>query len=87
MNKNARLLGLKSTKFANPHGLPHQEARSTANDMAKLCCTCMKDELFKIIVGTRFKKMMVKNGTLTREVESENTNKLNSIFSCVFFII
>lgn len=42
MNRRARSIDLKNSKFANPHGLPHQEARSTAVDIAKLCCVCMK---------------------------------------------
>lgn len=42
MNKNAIALGMKNTNFCNPHGLPHQEAKSTASDMAKLCCVCME---------------------------------------------
>jgi len=50
MNKNAIILGLKNTKFANPHGLPNNLSKSTANDVAKLCCICMKLENFRYIV-------------------------------------
>jgi len=42
MNRRAKSLDLKNSKFANAHGLPNQEARSTAADIAKLCCVCMK---------------------------------------------
>jgi len=38
MNKYAKILELKNTKFSNCHGLPHQESKSTAYDVAKLCC-------------------------------------------------
>ena len=76
MNKYTRLTELKSTKFGNPHGLPSQEARSTASDVAKLCCICMKNQLFRTIVNCKFYKKMVKNKKITREVVWENTNKL-----------
>lgn len=47
MNKNAVSLGLKQTKFANAHGLPNNGAKSTAVDVAKLCCICIKSEHFR----------------------------------------
>lgn len=36
MNRRARALGLRSTRFATPHGLPHRHQFSTALDMARL---------------------------------------------------
>ncbi len=36
MNRRARALGLGSTRFATPHGLPHRHQFSTALDMARL---------------------------------------------------
>lgn len=76
MNRLARNLDLKNTKFANPHGLPHQDARSTAADLAKLCTLCMKNELFRRITSCKFFRATVKSGESTRVVEWENTNKL-----------
>ena len=76
MNRQARLLNLPNSKFANPHGLPHQEARSTAADMAKLCCVCMKNQLFKNITSCKKYFTMAKFENGTREVQWENTNKL-----------
>ena len=76
MNKNARSLHLKNTKFANPHGLPSHDARSTALDIAKLSGICMKQELFRVIVACKLFQITVKNGSKTREVVWENTNKL-----------
>ena len=35
----------------NPHGLSNNEAKSTAEDLSKLCCACMKIELFRNIVS------------------------------------
>jgi len=62
MNKLSKSLNLKHTKFGNPHGLPHQDGRSTSYDVAKLCCTCMKIDLFRIIIGTRAYKCVIGNG-------------------------
>jgi D-alanyl-D-alanine carboxypeptidase len=76
MNRLARALDLKNTKFANPHGLPHQDARSTASDLARLCCHCMKNELFRRITSCRLFRATVRNGSSSRVVEWENTNKL-----------
>jgi len=53
MNKYAVKLGMKNSKFANSHGLPHQNARSTAYDLTKLCCACLSIPLFREIVGTK----------------------------------
>ena len=36
MNREAQRLGLKSTRFANPHGLPDANNYSTAADLANL---------------------------------------------------
>lgn len=36
MNKTARLLNLKSTNFANPHGLMNKFNVSTSHDLCKL---------------------------------------------------
>lgn len=76
MNRLARAVDLKNTKFANPHGLPHQEARSTAADLARLCCYCMKNELFRLITSCKVFRVTVRNGNTSRVVEWENTNKL-----------
>ncbi len=52
MNRRAVLLGMKNTRFFNPHGLPgktkQQDNRSTAEDMVRLCEEYMKyPELMK----------------------------------------
>ena len=50
MNREAERMGLKSTRFANAHGLPHPENYSTARDLAKLAQHMINDhpELYKI---------------------------------------
>ncbi len=50
MNREAERMGLKSTHFANAHGLPNPENYSTARDLALLAANMVKDfpELSKI---------------------------------------
>lgn len=69
MNRLAKVLNLKNTKFGNPHGLPHADGRSTSFDIAKLCCICMKIDLFRNIVSCRAFKCCVSDGKNKRNVE------------------
>lgn len=50
MNREAERLGMKSTRYANSHGLPSPENYSTARDLALLASRMIKDhpELYKI---------------------------------------
>jgi D-alanyl-D-alanine carboxypeptidase (penicillin-binding protein 5/6) len=50
MNREAQRLGMKSTHYANSHGLPHPENYSTANDLSILAARMVNDhpELYKI---------------------------------------
>ncbi|MCI0547487.1 MAG: D-alanyl-D-alanine carboxypeptidase [Candidatus Rokubacteria bacterium] len=43
MNAKGRALGLRHTRFANPHGLPDPEQRTTAEDMARLIGRLLDD--------------------------------------------
>jgi D-alanyl-D-alanine carboxypeptidase len=43
MNNKARDLGLSSTRFANPHGLPDPNQRSTARELAELTARLLRD--------------------------------------------
>jgi D-alanyl-D-alanine carboxypeptidase len=43
MNAKGRELGLTSTRFANPHGLPDPAQRSNARDMAQLTARLLQD--------------------------------------------
>lgn len=56
MNREATRMGLKGTHFANPHGLPHQENYSTAQDLATLASHVINDfpEFYKIDSVKRF---------------------------------
>lgn len=50
MNREAQRMGMKDTKFANPHGLPSPDNYSTAHDLAILAANVIKDfpEYYKI---------------------------------------
>ena len=50
MNRTALRLGLKNTRFANPHGLPHADNYSTARDLSLLANRLINDfpDLYKI---------------------------------------
>ena len=50
MNREAQRMGLKNTKFANPHGLPSPDNYSTAADLATLANNVIRDfpEFYKI---------------------------------------
>ncbi len=50
MNREAQRMGLKNTRYANPHGLPHPDNFSTARDLSVLATRLINDfpELYKI---------------------------------------
>ena len=50
MNREAQRMGMKGTRFANPHGLPDANNYSTAQDLATLATTVIRDfpEFYKI---------------------------------------
>ena len=50
MNREAARMGMKNTKFANPHGLPDPNNYSTAQDLSVLAANVIRDfpEFYKI---------------------------------------
>jgi D-alanyl-D-alanine carboxypeptidase (penicillin-binding protein 5/6) len=74
MNELARVLGMRNTRFLNPHGLelPRQEGYSTAADMAKLSIYAMRRPAFAFFVRQKNRSITVagKSYNLT------NTNQL-----------
>jgi serine-type D-Ala-D-Ala carboxypeptidase (penicillin-binding protein 5/6) len=50
MNREAQRMGMKDSRFANPHGLPSPDNYSTAHDLAILASSVIKDfpEYYKI---------------------------------------
>ncbi|GAB3437991.1 D-alanyl-D-alanine carboxypeptidase [Massilia solisilvae] len=69
MNREAQRLGMKDTKFANPHGLPSPDNYSTAHDLAILAQAVIRDypEFYKID--------SVKEFTYNR-IKQQNRNRL-----------
>lgn len=61
MNEKAKELGLKDTRFSNPHGLPAENHFTSAADLARLTDYALQNELFAEIVST--KKMTACEGT------------------------
>ncbi len=54
MNDTALMIGMKHTKFENPHGLDEEtQNKSTVYDMCLLMVEAMKNEEFKKITGTK----------------------------------
>ena len=47
-----RELGMKSTHFNNPHGLPSAGHQTTARDLARLAFVAFQVPEFKKVVGT-----------------------------------
>jgi D-alanyl-D-alanine carboxypeptidase len=77
MNQTAFELGLKSTFYANPHGLFSHEAFSTAIDQAKLTYYLLQWKLILEIVNKTEYQCEVEQGDKTIKVTKwENTNKL-----------
>jgi D-alanyl-D-alanine carboxypeptidase (penicillin-binding protein 5/6) len=77
MNRVADELGLRATRFANPHGLPAEGHHASARDLARLAATALADPRFADCVATARRGC-----TLTdpegrrRDVVWTNTNRL-----------
>ena len=52
MNRKAKELGMESTHFDNPHGLPTDTHQTTASDLSKLAFAALELPLFSQIVST-----------------------------------
>jgi D-alanyl-D-alanine carboxypeptidase (penicillin-binding protein 5/6) len=77
MNRTAERLGMKDTKFVNPHGLPDEDHVSTARDLLRLAAAAMKNSLFREIVSTRqYTCQVTSTRGYKRNVVWNNTNKL-----------
>ncbi len=77
MNETAKQLGMKQSKFANPHGLTDKDHKMSANDLCVLAFEALKDPLFREIVSTRVRGCTVQSvHGYSRNVKWENTNEL-----------
>lgn len=73
MNSKATYLGMDSTRFANPNGLPNDSNYSSARDLLVLSRYCMRDSAFAEIVGRPFLDIPLTDG---RHLPCQNTNLL-----------
>jgi len=78
MNNLARVLGMRKTRFYNPHGLDAtgQKALSTARDMARLCIYAMRDTGFQFYVKQKVRTISSSRGGQSRGFKVSNTHKL-----------
>ncbi|MCY2967559.1 MAG: serine hydrolase [Planctomycetota bacterium] len=80
MNREAGRLGLKESRYLNPHGLPQSKHTSSARDLARLTSAALRDDLFRKIVATREYTAEVRSPEgKARTVVWRNTNRLLGI--------
>ncbi|MHC4514468.1 MAG: D-alanyl-D-alanine carboxypeptidase family protein [Planctomycetota bacterium] len=82
MNRTARALGMKDTRYWNPHGLDCKGHRSTARDLLILARLVVESPLLSEYVATRRHRatLLSPNGR-KRQVTWRNTNRLLRIES------
>ncbi|MES2935681.1 MAG: D-alanyl-D-alanine carboxypeptidase family protein, partial [Pseudomonadota bacterium] len=68
MNREAERMGMKSTRFSNPHGLPSPNNYSTARDLAILATHLVNDhpEFYKIYSTKEFTYNKIKQSNRNR---------------------
>lgn len=77
MNRQAKEIGMKSTQFNNPHGLPSEGHQTTACDLATLAFEAFKSPLFRKVVATPRHGYTVDSVTgYKRNIVWQNTNQL-----------
>jgi D-alanyl-D-alanine carboxypeptidase len=79
MNRLTKALGMRNTRFANPHGLerPRTRAYSTAADVARLSIYAMRRNAFNFIVRQNERQVTVHGaGGSSRKYVIRNTNEL-----------
>ena len=77
MNKTASDLKMRSTYYANPHGLTNKNNKSTARDIAKLSIMVLKDDIIKQIVSNKKYCCEIEQSDKSTKISMwENTNKL-----------
>ena len=73
MNQKAQYLGMDSTHFANPNGMPNDQNYSCASDLVRLSRYCMWDSTFAQIVSNAEADLPLVDG---RHLPCLNTNQL-----------
>ncbi len=70
MNRRARALGLRDTRYGNPVGLDTPRTVSSARDLAKLTAVAMREPRFSSIVGKRHATL--RSGARVRRIANRN---------------
>ncbi len=81
MNEKAREIGMVNTTFQNPHGLPAENHKSTAKDLAILMSEALKNPAFCEIIATQTKTIPAPNGA-SRFLSNHN-RLLRSYEACI----
>jgi D-alanyl-D-alanine carboxypeptidase (penicillin-binding protein 5/6) len=78
MNQLAKALGMKQTRFANPHGLerPGTKAFSTALDVTRLSIYAMRRNAITFIARQKERQISVTGATGKRSYRITNSNQL-----------
>lgn len=78
MNRLTKALGMRDTRFTNPHGLVAVAGKdhSTAADMAMLCIHAMRKPAFSFIVRQKQRQITVHGLAAPRGFKVKNTNEL-----------
>ncbi len=80
MNQTAKTLGMNSTHFVNPNGLPDVDHLTTAADLGRLAFAASQDSLYRKLVATRQYACTVDSQQgYHRNVIWQNTNQLLEI--------
>lgn len=92
MNDTARRLGMRRTKFYNPHGLPHPDQVTTARDMAILAKALIRDfpehnELFTLGSVTVGGRRLRSHNDLLRTYEGADGMKTGFICDSGFNVV
>src|SRR4030043_1254467 len=73
MNRKGEAMGLKDTKFINPHGLPGPDQHTTAFDLSIMMRYALRYPKLKEIIGTRVAEVTTARG---KDLLLRNTNRL-----------
>jgi D-alanyl-D-alanine carboxypeptidase (penicillin-binding protein 5/6) len=77
MNRKADEIGMASTRFNNPHGLPSEGHQTTARDLARLAVDALKLPAFRKLVSTpRHGYTLDSVSGYRRNIVWNNTNQL-----------
>lgn len=72
MNARARSLGLRDTQFVTPSGLDDPAHYSTAHDLARLACACLRNPEFAAVCKSRTMRVSFGNPPVPHTLTNHN---------------